>query len=60
MALLLEICEKLRPRFLVSRKIDMRQIYVKVGGEMGYFRKKRSLLQFSKLLTNFLSENNYF
>lgn len=60
MALLLEICEKLRSRFLVSRKIDMRQIYVKVGGEMGYFRKKRSLLQFSKLLTNFLSENNYF
>jgi len=60
MALLLEICEKLRPRFLGSRKIDMRQIYVKVGGEMGYFRKKRSLLQFSKLLTNFLSENNYF
>lgn len=47
MALLLEICEKLRPHFLVSRKIDT--IFVKVGGEMVYFRKKRSLFQFSKL-----------
>lgn len=46
MALLLEICEKLRPRFLVSRKIDMRQIYVKVGGEMGYFRKKDHYFNF--------------